>query len=182
MGGAIFLVVKVIAWNNSIFEIIMEDFSITIRLTGKDYSKVMFIGLYRKPAFIAATVLGLYYIVTIILDHLKIITFYSDTPYLEISIGIFLLLFPSLIVLASLRQLRSNASFQHDIIYTFGEDGMKIQGLAFKGEFQWAHVIKRKEINQYLILYHSKKMGNFIDKTKLTVEQLQFIRSKVKGK
>lgn len=46
----------------------------------------------------------------------------------------------------------------------------------------FSHIIKRKEINKFLILYHNKKFGNFIDKTKLTNEQLQFIKSKIKGK
>lgn len=59
---------------------------------------------------------------------------------------------------------------------------MTIQGFTFKGEFEWAHIIKREEIKNFLILYHSKKMGNFIDKTKLTSEQLQFIKSKVRAK
>ncbi|WP_188934566.1 YcxB family protein [Puia dinghuensis] len=160
----------------------MENFSIRTRITEKEYSKIMYIGLYRKPVFIAACILGVYYFVTVILDRLKIITYYSSTPYLEIFLCLFLLLLPTLIVLASLRQLRSNPSFQHEITYTIGENGITIQGLTFKGEFQWAHVIKRKEINKFLILYHSKRMGNFIDKTKLTAEQLQFIKSKVKGR
>jgi hypothetical protein len=159
----------------------MEEFSITTRLTEKEYAKVMYLGLYRKPAFIAASILGTYFIVTIVLDHFKIITYYSGTPYLEIFLGVVLLLFPSLIVLASVRQVRSNPSFQHEMSFTFSEDGYRIQGLNFKGEFQWAHIIKRKEINDFLILYHSKRAGNFIDKTKLTSEQLQFIKSKVRG-
>ena len=57
---------------------------------------------------------------------------------------------------------------------------MTVQGLTFKGEFVWAHIIKQKEIGNFLILYHSKKMGNFINKTKLTSDQLQFIKTKVR--
>ena len=106
----------------------MENFSITTQLTGKEYSKVMFLGLYRKPVFIAASILGFYFIVTIILDHFKIIKYYSDTPYFEIFLGLFLLLFPSLIVLGSLRQFQSNPSCQHEIIYTFSEDGVMSPG------------------------------------------------------
>ncbi len=59
---------------------------------------------------------------------------------------------------------------------------MRVQGLTFKGEFVWAHIIKQKEIANFLILYHSKKAGNFIDKTKLTLDQLQFIKTKVGSK
>ena len=160
----------------------MESFSITTILTEKEYSQVMFLGLYRKPGFIAAGILGFYFLVTIALDYFKVIAYYSDTPYIEIFLGLFLLLFPSLIVLASVRQFRSNPSFQHEMTFTFSEEGYAVQGLNFKGEFQWAHIIKRKEIKNFLILYHNKRAGNFIDKTKLTPEQQQFIKSKVQGK
>jgi hypothetical protein len=160
----------------------MEDFSVTMRLTGKEYAKVLYTGLYRKPGFIIITILGVYYMVTALLDQLEIINFYSGIPYPEFFVGLFALLFPSLLVMASLRQLRSSPSFQHEMVFTFGENGMKVQGLNFKGEFQWAHLTKRKEFGKFLILYHSKKMGNFLDKTKLTGDQLEFIRSKVRSK
>jgi hypothetical protein len=159
----------------------MEDFSITTRLTSKDCTKVMLLGLYRKPGFIVATILGCYLIVTVILDHFKIITFYSDTPYFEFYCGLFILLAPALIVIMAVRQFLSNPNL-HETKYTFSENSMTVQGLTFKGEFLWAHIIKQKEINKFLILYHNKNMGNFIDKTKLTIDQLQFIKSKIKEK
>ena len=59
---------------------------------------------------------------------------------------------------------------------------MTVQGITFKVEFLWAHIIKQRELNKFLILYHGKKMGNFIDKTKLTYDQVKFIKSKVKRK
>lgn len=157
----------------------MEDFSITVKLTTKDYAKAMFIGLYKQPVFILSACLGLYLLITAILDGLNVIAFYAETPWFEIICGPFLLLFPTLIVLLSVKQVLSNRSFQQGIKYTFGENGIKVEGLTFKSEFQWAHIIKQKELGRYLILYHAKKYGNFIDKNKLTPVQLQFIKAKV---
>lgn len=157
----------------------MEDFSITVRLTEKEYSKIMYSGLYRKPGMVVTGIVGIFLILSTIVDPLKIIAPFPDMPYVEIVVGLLGLLLPTLIVLMALKQLRSNPGFQHEMVYTFSEEGFKIQGNTFKGEFQWAHIIKRKEINKFLILYHSKRMGNFIDKTKLADNQLQFIRSKV---
>jgi hypothetical protein len=156
----------------------MEDFSITTRLTAKDYSKVMFLGLYRKTGFIVATIGGCCLMVTIILDHFNIMKFYSDTPYFEFCCALFILLAPTLIVIIAVRQFLSNPNL-NEIEYTFSENGIRIQGLTFKGEFLWAHIIKQKELSKFLILYHSKKMGNFVDKTKLTTDQVQFIKSKI---
>lgn len=160
----------------------MENFSIISRLTTKEYAKIMFLGLYKMPGFILATFLGLYFIVTVILNYFNIISFYTDTPYFEIWCGLFFLLSPALIVIISVRQFLSNPSFANEITYTFSENGMRVQGLTFKGEFVWAHIIKQKEIANFLILYHSKKAGNFIDKTKLTLDQMQFIKTKVGSK
>ncbi len=116
----------------------MDDFSITTKLTTKDYSKVMFFGLYRKPVFIFLTICGICMLGTSILDHFKIIDFYPDTPYLEIFGGLFLLLLPTLIVMIAVRQFLSNPGFQNEIKYTFSEGGVKrVQGLTFKGEFLW---------------------------------------------
>ncbi|CAN5736977.1 hypothetical protein BH11BAC3_BH11BAC3_13310 [soil metagenome] len=157
----------------------MEDFTITTRTTTKEYAKVMLIGLYKKTGFIIATIVGLYLLTTVILNYFNIINYYSDTPYFEFFCGLFVLLGPALITFIAVRQFNSNPSFQHTIKYTFSDNGMVIEGKTFKGEFLWAHIIKQKEISSFIILYHSKKTGNFIDKTKLTKEQLQFIKTKV---
>lgn len=158
----------------------MNDFSITTRLTTNEYRKVMFVGLYKKPAFILTTLLGLYYAITVTLDYLNIIDWYSDTPTFEIIFGLFLLLLPTLIVFISVRQFTSNPSFQNDITYTFSNNGVACQGLTFKTEFLWSHIIKQKDLGKFLILYHNKKFGSFIEKTKLTTEQLNFIKLKVR--
>jgi hypothetical protein len=160
----------------------MENFTIKTRLTTKEYAKVIFVGLYKKPGFILATLLALYYLTTVALDYLNIIDYYTDTPLFEMICGLFLLLAPALIVLIGVRQFKSNPCFQNEITYTFGISGYSSQGLTFKGEVSWAHVIRQKEVGKYLILYHSKQLGNFIDKTVLTTDQLNFIKSKVRQK
>ncbi|MBG8552013.1 YcxB family protein [Hymenobacter guriensis] len=160
----------------------MNDFSITTRLTTNEYVKIMFIGLYRKPAFILATILGFYYVTTISLDYLNIIDWYNNTPVFEILCGAFLLLAPTLITFISIRQFLSNPNFQNNITYSFSDNGFTCQGFTFKSEFVWQHITKQKELGKFLILYHNKKFGNFIDKTKLTAEQLNYIKSKVISK
>ena len=160
----------------------MDDFTITTRLKTKEYAKIMFLGLYKKPVFILVTFVGLYFLVTVVLDYLQVIDYYSDTPVFEICCGLFLLLVPTLIVILSVKQFLSNPSFQNDINYTFSNNGVAVNSLTFKSEFLWEHIIKQKELGKFLILYHSKKFGNYVDKTKLTTEQLIFIKSNVNKK
>ena len=45
------------------------NFSITSKLNKHDYTKTMFIGLYKKPAFILCTIVGIYLITTVLLDY-----------------------------------------------------------------------------------------------------------------
>lgn len=156
----------------------MEDFTILTRMTTKQYVKVLLVGLYKKPIFIISALFGIYYLIGLASGWFTSAG-YSNEIYLEYLVGFFLLFAPLLIALISLKQFNSNPSFRKDIKYTFGENGMTVEGVTFKGEFAWAHIIKHKEISHFLILYHTKKMGNFINKTKLTSEQLNFIKSKV---
>ena len=160
----------------------MESFSITTRTTVREYTQLMYIGFYRKPAFIAVTIVGLYSIWATAFGGYDILPFNTNLPGAGIYFGCFLVLFPTLMVLIAVRQFRSNPSFQHGITYSFGETGFKVQGLTFTAEFGWAHIIRRKEFGNYLILYHTKRTGNFIDKRALTPGQLQFIKSKVKAR
>lgn len=158
----------------------MENFTITTQLTTKEFAKVMIIGLYKKPGLILATLLGIYYIITFLLDGFKIVNFYQEVPYFEIAISLFLLLSPTIITLIAVRQFNSNISFKNGIKYTFDDNGFLVEGSTFKGEFSWNHIVKIKEIDNFLLLYHAKNTGNYIDKRKLTLHQIDFIKSKLK--
>lgn len=155
------------------------NFSITSCLNKQEYIKVMFIGLYKKPGFIIGTVVGLCLLITTLFDYFNVIDIYTFSPLTDGILGLFLLSVPSLIVLLSVYQVKSNPNLLNDMTYTFTDTGMTVTGMTFKSEFSWEHIIKQKEIGQYLVLYHTKNHGNFIDKTKLTPEQVLFIKSKI---
>ncbi|HEV2353237.1 MAG TPA: YcxB family protein [Puia sp.] len=158
----------------------MDSFSITTRTTVSDYVKILYTGFYRKPTFLIVSIFGLFCIWAGIFAGYDVVPFDTGLPGDGIYLGCLFVLFPSLMVLIGVRQFRSNPVFRHDMTFSFGETGFKVQGLTFAAEFQWAYIIKQREIGHYLILYHSKRMGSFIDKRALTTEQLQFIKSKVK--
>ena len=157
-------------------------FSITSCLNKQEYIKVMFIGFYKKPGFIIGSVVGFYLLITALFDYFNVIDFYTFSPITDGILGLFLLLVPSLIVLLSINQVKSNPNLLNDMTYTFTDTGMTVTGITFKSEFSWEHIIKQKEIGQFLVLYHTKKFGNFIDKSKLTPEQVLFIKTKITKK
>ncbi|MBS1914706.1 MAG: YcxB family protein [Bacteroidetes bacterium] len=160
----------------------MQEFTITTRMPKKEYANAIFFGLYKKPGFILVSILGLFFLTTTILNYFKITNYHTYSPMIDFLWGLFFLISPALYTLIVVGQFNSNPNFQHDIKYTFSENELKVEGRTFRGEFLWGHIIKYREIGNFLILYHSKNMGNFIDKTKLTTQQLQFIKSKVRQK
>ena len=157
----------------------MDDFTITTRITRNDYSKFMYAALYKRPLYILATLLALFLVVTVILNYIGVINLYTETPYFETITALFILIGPTIIVLVTSKGYVSNPSMQHDMIYTFKNDGISLQGHTFKSELSWKHIVKIRETKKYLLLYSSKKLGNFIDKSKLSAEQIQFIKSKI---
>lgn len=158
------------------------NFSITSCLNKQEYIKVMFIGLYKKPGIIISTLIGLYLLITALFNYFSVVDFYVYSPFTDGILGLFLLLAPSLIVLLSVNQIKSNPNLLNNMTYTFTDTGIGVTGKTFKSEFSWEHIINQKEIRQFLILYHTKKFGSFIDKSKLTPEQLLFIKSKINVK
>jgi len=157
-------------------------FSITTCLNKQDYIKVMFVGLYKKPYYILATIFGFGLLTISVLGFFTTINLDIYSPMTDAILGLFLLLSPLLIVLLALNQIKSNPSFLKDITYKFTDEGMAVTGTTFKSEFLWEHIIRQKEIGKFLILYHTKKLGNFIDKSTLSHDQLLFIKSKITKK
>lgn len=160
----------------------MEDFSINVRITTKEYLQVMLLGLYKKPLFIIATLYGLFEVTTFLLDYMQVIDYYTNRHLIVLISGVVLLLVPFILALMALLQFKSNPSFSHDLTYTFSNSGFVVKGLTFKSEFLWEHIIKQKEIGDFLIFTHIKSFGHLIDKRTLTADQLAFIKAKVKQK
>lgn len=138
----------------------------------------MIIGLYQKLPFILFSLIGAFFIIRYFLVYFNIIV-YNNSNIFDLIAGFLLSLLPFLIAIMAIRQFNSNPSFSKPITYHFNEIGIIVQGGTFKGEFVWQHIQKFKEIGKYLILYHSKRTGNYVDITSLNLEQLKFIKSKI---
>ena len=157
----------------------MDTFTITMLLTKKDYINYLFREIYKRPYSIFLTVLGLVLVATTSLQLLKIISIFYETPLAELGMGILLLLSPIISILIASKTYYSSPCLRDEIKYTFGQDEVIVKGSSFNTSFTWDHIIKSKEMGDFLLLYSSKKLANFIRKDKLSKEQLDFIKSKV---
>ena len=160
----------------------MENFTITTQMTAKEYAKATLIGAYKRPAFVFVSFFGLYLLTTVILDHLKIIDYYRDSLPIEFFIGLLFLFFPGIIALSAVRHFNSNPAFRGVIKHSFSDTSVAVEGEMHKSEYAWSCIVKQKEMGKFLVLFQSAKHGLFIDKTKMTEEQLEFIKAKVAKK
>ena len=158
----------------------MEPFTITVKLTTKEYSKVLYRVLYKKPSYILFTVVGLFMLLMATLEVTGVIES-KDPSIFGFGVGLGLLSFPSILIWMSVKQLMANPSVASGIEFTFSEEGFKSRGETFNAEFTWSHILKQKEFGDFIVLYHNKTSGNFIRKSELSLAQLDFIKSKVRN-
>ena len=156
----------------------MEPFTISTLMTKKEYGNFFYKELYRKPGTIIATLAGLCILLIAELEFAGSLN-YNGTPWLDLGLGIFILLGPSLVVFVSVKRFASNPSYCDDISYTFGEDGIIMNAKTFDATLKWEHIIKIKQTKKFLLLFAAAKMAYFIKTDRLTNEQIEFIKSKV---
>jgi len=152
----------------------MNAFTITMLITKKEYTSFMFGYIYRKPMSIFITILGI-----LLLGFVAFTYDNNASPGTSLMLCIFLLLLPVLLVYSSVRTYYSNPALLHEVKYTFDEHSIEAKGITFESKVLWAQFIKTEETKKYLLLFHSKKSAVFLDKNKLTQEQLHFIKSKI---
>lgn len=157
----------------------MQEFNVTTRITKTEYARIVFFGYYKRTGIIFITIFGLYLVITAVLTYLEITPYYSGSPSVDLIEGMIFLSLVPLNTWRAVRQYGLNGNFQKGVTYTFSENDIKVETENFKGEYLWAYFVKQKESGKYLIVSHPKGTGILIDKTALTAEQLQFIRSKV---
>ncbi|HEU5052660.1 MAG TPA: YcxB family protein [Hanamia sp.] len=157
----------------------MQEFTVTTRITKTEYARIVFFGYYKQTGSILFTIFGLYLVIIAALTFLEITPYYSGSPSVDLIEGMIFLSIVPLNTWRAVRKYGSNGNFQKGVTYTFSENDIKVETENFKGEYLCAYFIKQKESGKYLIVSHPGGTGILIDKTALTAEQLQFIRSKV---
>lgn len=160
----------------------MQKFSTLVRLVSLEYARMMYAAFYRKPLFIILTIIGLYFMITVLLYYAGLIRFYTATPYFELFCGALLLLFPSLIVLMSVLQAKKSPAFKDGVRYTFSEAGVSMEISTGRTDVSWAHFTGCKDSGLYLMLNQNKRTGYILDKRQLSDEQVAFIHLKCSGK
>ena len=155
----------------------MEPFTVTTLITKKDYRNFFYGALYRKPYTVIVTLLGISIILVAYLEFSGRF-YYMGLPWLDLGLGLFLILTPTLTVVMAVKRFASSPDLCNNISYTFGEDNIITRARTCDATLTWEHIIKVKETKQLLLLFSAKKAAYFIKKDQLTSAQIAFIKSK----
>lgn len=133
----------------------------------KDYQGLTLFLTYRRPAVIAISLMGIFLLFSslllFILSDEKI-----NSIILQLTLGCtFVILYPLYIIYSARRNYKTHGKIQERIVYEFTNEKIRMVGESFKSEMNWMKVYKVHEVNDWIIIYQSKSMANFLPKSSL---------------
>jgi hypothetical protein len=149
----------------------MTSFSHTSHISPAVYIKFLYSQFYKKPAIILLHLFCFYFLS-------RIINGTASIPSFEFYYVIFAVIFPSLMIYLNLKKPGVQRYVYAPLQYTFSDETILIQGADFKTELKWSAIRNVKEMKQLLFFKTTRSNGTLFDKTLLTPEQMEFIRSK----
>lgn len=140
----------------------MTPFSIQYQLPYKDYAKLSFNLLFRKPTIIIYTVLGVLSVMTFAVSFAQ-----GQFPSFNVMSGdwsfqgtlifsVFLTLNLSLTFFYTRSVYKSNARLNEIITYTFTPERFETAGDSFTATHNWNKVYKVRTLKSFLLIYHSR--------------------------
>lgn len=105
---------------------------------------------------------------------------YSLLPNLVLGLC-FVVVMPLSIYFTAKKSYATTERLQEEIEYTFTNETMTLTGESFKTEMSWEKTYKIEELQNWFLIFHSKKIANLIPKSDLTPGQVLQLRTLLKG-
>ncbi len=156
----------------------MNELKIESRITQSDYTQVVYLLIYRKPLVLLISLMGLALIVLSLLYFLNIYTPTEKPPYISLLAGMLIMIvFPVSIYRIAKRNFNSGNLLHENIIYTFTNDTVFLQGDSFAMTMSWKKIYKVKNLNKWILFYRDKDHMNFMIKNTFNnTQQKEFNR------
>lgn len=135
------------------------------KLTIKDYQRIMFNLNGRKPIVIILFILGFALIVTSVLYFIGFKIPFSEPPYFQLFLGLFIvILYPLFFILSVRKTFMTHLRLHERIIYEFNPDKIIITGETFKSEMNWSKIYRIQELRNWILIYQNRLIANIIKK------------------
>lgn len=135
------------------------------KLTIKDYQRIMFNLNGRKPMVIILFLIGFALIVTSLLYFIGFKIPFSEPPYFQLFLGLFIIiLYPLFFILSVRKTFMTHLRLHERIIYEFNPDKITITGETFKSEMNWSKIYRIQELRNWILIYQNRLIANIIKK------------------
>ncbi len=156
----------------------MNDLRIQSRITLNDYTKVVYLLIYRKPLVLLISLFGLVLIILSLLYFLKIYTPTGNPPYFPLLAGMLItVVFPVAIYRLARRNFNSGDLLHENILYTFTNENVFLQGDSFAMTLSWNKIYKVRNLNKWILFYQDRDHLNFLVRNSFSpAQQKEFNR------
>jgi len=161
----------------------MNTFSITHRLTLKEYRKLTFALSYRRPVFVIVNLMAALFLLynLVLLFSKKIGVMDSDTYGYGIFITSMALVMVLLLFFTTARNFRTNYRLNENITYQFSDEGYTVTGESFNSNLDWNKVYKVRIMPGWLLIYHSRALANLIKIDPSDLEHIEELKHFLKA-
>lgn len=142
----------------------MNTFSVTTKMTFPEFRKLNFKILYAKKWVVILSIFAILFVLASVVMNMMHYNVILDSDYYSIGV-IFVVMpitLPLTVLLLAKRSFKSNSMIQESITYEFSEESLKTNGESFSSEYKWEKLHKVDMTNEWLLLYHSKTVANFV--------------------
>lgn len=139
--------------------------TVETKIEKKDFIKLMYIMVYRKPIVIFLNLIGILMIIGSVSYILGFKDLFDEPPYFQSVFGLFItILLPLSVWKSAVKNFSSNGRLKEGIIYQFTDSSISIQGNSFKSEMDWKKTYKVIELKKWILIYQNKLVFNVIPK------------------
>ena len=134
-----------------------------VKMTLKDYRKLNFFLVYKRPMTIFLTFIGIINIFAFIMYLSGSTSSFLTNPVFNLIFGLIMtFLTPLSIFYSTKKSYATNKYMQSETEWTISDEKIKIKGKSFEGEYDWSNVYKIIKVSDWIIIYKDRIIGNFI--------------------
>lgn len=151
-----------------------------VKVTIRQYLKILFILAYTKPIMIFLVCFAFLLVLWITFYHLGILNLPEPLIYQYIALLLIVVIQPTVIFTTIIRNYYSSNHLRETLEMNLTEEEIKIRGESFYMEILWSKIYKIVEKKRWFLIYQNNLSAILIPKKELSPEQIKEIKEILK--
>lgn len=156
--------------------------NLTTKISYKEYRQLVLQLTWQRLPTKSMAAIGAFFILMAIL---ALLTAMASSDFSQVNsvivnlvLGLILgLLLPLAALVSAKQSYATNKMMHEELYYEIDEEAVKIHGETFNNEVMWKSLWKIVELKDWIVLYQSKTLANFIPKRAISAENLSVIKN-----